>query len=146
MATSEWITLKEAAELLGISRQAVHRRILNGSLLAKEVRQEDGRSWIWHVRRADIDDLIATESVGPKYAARRRHSIAARKRQERRCKVDRLRRKGLTVKTIAVELAAAEPTISADLLALGYPKGERAGVFGAPRGRCRCESEHRQGC
>lgn len=53
---SGWITLGEAAEALGVSRQAVHRRVERGTIKAKTL----GRRPIIIVRVKDVLELPMT--------------------------------------------------------------------------------------
>ena len=122
----KYIPLKEAAELLGITRQAAHERVMKGELRAKETRQGPNmRRIVWLVRRSDVEAAIDRGDVGGDYSLRRRASAVSAKMRERRAAVDELRREGLSIRAIADNLGVTQPTIASDLRALGWPKGER---------------------
>ncbi len=68
----EFMTIKEAAEVLGVSRVTIYRRVKAGELEAYQSRA-DRRERL--VRRADIEALLRPEGVESKRLAT--HNLAA---------------------------------------------------------------------
>ncbi len=68
----EYMTIKEAAEALGVSRVTIYRRVRDGELEAYQSRA-DRRERL--VRRADIEELMRPETLGSKRLAA--HNLAA---------------------------------------------------------------------
>ncbi len=68
----EYMTIKEAAKALGISRATIYRRVKAGELEAYQSRA-DRRERL--VRRADIEERMGPEPPGPSRLAA--HNLAA---------------------------------------------------------------------
>jgi len=58
---SEWITMKEACDLLGVASNTIRRLILNGVLPAYEIKGVRG----YQIKRADVEALITPVKVKP---------------------------------------------------------------------------------
>lgn len=57
LTVGELITLQEAAEHAGLSRDAIHGYIKRGRLKAKK------KGWIWMTTRAAVDEYLASRSL-----------------------------------------------------------------------------------
>lgn len=55
--TDYWVTMAQAAQLLGIARQHAHKARLAGRLPAQQTGMGD-----WLVRRNDVTSLVAAEA------------------------------------------------------------------------------------
>ena len=58
---SEWITMKEACDLLGVASNTIRRLILTGVLPAYEIKGVRG----YQIKRADVEALITPVKVKP---------------------------------------------------------------------------------
>ena len=55
-ALEDWIPLTEAADLLGLTRQGVHKKASAGEL--KTLRRVGDRSAVYVVRRSEIEGMV----------------------------------------------------------------------------------------
>jgi excisionase family DNA binding protein len=58
---SEWITMKEACDLLGVASNTIRRLIRTGVLPAYEIKAVRG----FQIKRADVEALITPVKVKP---------------------------------------------------------------------------------
>jgi excisionase family DNA binding protein len=58
-----WITVTEAAETLGLTRQTVRRMIQDGLLVAKLVPATHRRNLCWHIDPSSLRDALETETA-----------------------------------------------------------------------------------
>ncbi len=58
---SEWISMKEASELLGVTTNTIRRLIRDGVLPAYEIKGVRG----FQIKRADVEALITPVRVRP---------------------------------------------------------------------------------
>jgi excisionase family DNA binding protein len=64
LAVGELITLQEAAEYAGLSKESIHAYVKRGRLKARK------RGWMWFTTQAAIDDYLASrnlENIPKKY-------------------------------------------------------------------------------
>ena len=52
------LSIKEAAEVLGVSRQAVHARIKSGRIYATPIEDPVGVGWQWGILEEDLQPAI----------------------------------------------------------------------------------------
>lgn len=57
LTVGELITLQEAAEYAGLSKESVHSYVKRGRLKARK------RGWMWFTTRAAIDEYMASRDV-----------------------------------------------------------------------------------
>ena len=64
LTVGELITLQEAAEYAGLSKESIHAYVKRGRLKARK------RGWMWFTTQAAIDDYLASrnlENIPKKY-------------------------------------------------------------------------------
>lgn len=64
LTVGELITLQEAAEYAGLSKESIHNYVKRGRLKARK------RGWMWFTTRAAVDEYLASrdlESIPKKY-------------------------------------------------------------------------------
>lgn len=67
---ANWMSVSDAARVIGISRQAVHQRIKAGTIEARqEPTTRTARGYFWAVNAASVEAIRASRPVdGPAYA------------------------------------------------------------------------------
>jgi excisionase family DNA binding protein len=64
LTVGELITLQEAADYAGLSKESIHNYVKRGRLKARK------RGWMWFTTRAAVDEYLASrdlESIPKKY-------------------------------------------------------------------------------
>lgn len=90
------VTLAEASEISGLTRQEIHRRIMDGQIPSAE----QGESGVWTIGRKEAETLERRpQSKGPRKAVMLRPYVPRYKAWEREAK-----RRGVPVSTLAGEL------------------------------------------
>ena len=52
------LSIKEAAEVLGVSRQAIHARIKAGKIYATPIEDQFGGTWKWGILEEDLHPAV----------------------------------------------------------------------------------------
>lgn len=70
------MTIRDAAKRLGITRQAVHQRILSGTLPARKIEYHIYPHYMWDITEADLKEAQRETTARKQNAARAIHESA----------------------------------------------------------------------